>query len=313
MINWKIFRPILDEVIPRETGNKGGRPPYDNLLMFKILILKTLYNLSIDNIEYQITDRASFKRFLGLKVCSKIPDSRTIWLYEDLLSKSNAGKQLFDKFSEVISSNGYITKTGSIVDATFVEAPRRKNNKEQNEKLKEGNIPEEWVDKDHPQKLLQRDCDATWTKKGDKSYFGYKDHIKVDNESKLIIDYNISTASTNDLKGCEKLFNKDDRVAYGDKAYSHLKLPDGVLNMVYEKAERGHPLTEYQIESNRIKSKTRSRIEHIFGMMSKMFNGLTIRCKRLARATFNISLLNLLYNIRRFITLKRLDFKGVMG
>ena len=306
IVNWHIFTPVLDRAIPRQKSEKGGRPPFDNLLMFKILVIKRLFNLSLDQTEYQINCRLDFMRFLGLGLGDRIPDAKTIWLYEDILAKSDAGKALFDLFFAAIGEKGYVTRTGSIVDASFIEAPKRKNTKEQREAVKNGEIPEDWADAEHPQKLMQRDTDATWTKKGNEAHFGYKDNVKVDLESKLITDYTVTTASTNDAKAAEGLFDKDDRVAYGDSAYPSLKLPEGVINQISEKAQRGHPLSEEQRENNHRKAKLRCRVEHVFAGMVQMVGGTNIRCKNLSRATFNVSMLNLLYNMRRVVALDRM-------
>jgi IS5 family transposase len=303
IVNWHIFMPVLDKAIPRREMTKGGRPPYSNLLMFKILVIKRLYNLSHDQTEYQINDRISFMRFLGFGMGDRVPDAKTIWLYEDLLSKNESGKELFDLFFKAIAEKGYITRTGSIVDASFVEAPKRKNTKEQREALKKGETPAEWADPEHPQKLIQRDTDATWTKKGNEAHFGYKDNVKVDLDSKLIVDYTVTTASTNDVKGAEDLFDENDHVAYGDSAYPSVKLPQGVTNMISEKANRNHPLTEEQRENNHAKAKKRCRVEHVFAGMVQMVGGTNIRCKNQSRAVFNISMLNLVYNMRRVLSL----------
>ena len=304
IVNWHIFAPILNEAIPRIKSEKGGRPPLSNLLMFKILVIKRLYNLSYDQIEYQINDRISFMRFLGLDIYSNIPDAKTIWLYEDMLSQNEAGKKLFDMFFNAIEEKGYFTRTGSIVDASFIEAPRRKNTKEQRETLKNGEIPEEWDDPAHPQKLAQRDTDATWTKKGNEAHFGYKDNVKVDLDSKLILDYMVTPASANDEKSARGLFNETDNVAYGDGAYPNLILPEGVVNMISEKAQRGHPMSEEQRLNNHIKAKKRCRVEHVFAGMVQMVGGTNIRCKNFIRASFGISMLNLLYNMRRILSLE---------
>jgi IS5 family transposase len=273
--------------------------------MFKILVIKRLYNLSLDQTEYQVNCRLDFMRFLGLDLGSVVPDAKTIWLYEEALSKSESGKALFDRFFEEIRKAGYITREGSIVDASFMEAPRRRNTKEQREKLKEGDIPEEWADSEHPQKLMQRDTDATWAKKGNEAHFGYKDNVKVDLDSKLITDYTVTTASTNDVKGAENLFDENDKVAYGDSAYPGLELPEGVENQICEKTKRNHPLTKEQRESNRQKTKKRCRVEHVFAGMVQMAGGTNIRCKNEKRATFNISMLNLAYNMRRILSLEK--------
>jgi len=306
IVDWNIFLPVLDDSIPRIPNPKGGRPPFSNLLMFKVLLLKRLFNLSFDQTEFQITDRLSFMRFLDIGMCGRVPDAKTIWLYEDLLSKNDAGKKLFDMFFQELEKRGYITRAGSIVDATFMEAPKRKNTKEQREKLNSGEIPEEWDDPEHPQKLMQRDTDAAWAKKGNESHFGYKDHTKVDLDSKLIVTYKVTPASTNDVKAAEGIFDKKDNVAYGDSAYPSLGLPEGVENQISEKANRNNPLTEEQKKNNHKKAKLRCRVEHVFAGMVQMVGGTNIRCKNLERAAFNISMLNLAYNMRRAITLKQI-------
>ena len=305
LVNWHIFSPVLDEAIPREKSTKGGRPPMDNLLMFKVMIIKRLYNLSFDQTEFQINDRISFRRFLGIDFGATVPDAKTIWLYEDMLSRNESGKKLFDLFFGEIEAKGYVTRSGSIVDASFMEAPKRRNTKEQREKVKEGEIPEEWNNPEHPQMLLQRDTDATWTKKGNEAHFGYKDTVKVDLDSKLIVDYNVTTASVNDVKAAEGIFDEKDNAAYGDSAYPSLELPENVENQISEKANRNHPLTEEQRKNNHQKAKKRCRVEHVFAGMVQMCGGTFVRCKNQSRATFNISMLNLLYNMRRALFLAR--------
>lgn len=305
MVDWKAFKPVLDRAIPREKSSKGGRPPYDNLLMFKILIIKRLFNLSDAETEYQINDRLTFMRFLDLGIEDTVPDEKTIWNYSNKLSESGVGKELFKIFDKQIEAKGLITRTGSIVDATFIEAPKRKNTKEQREKLKKGEIPEEWNDEEHSQKLRQRDTDATWTIKGKEAHFGYKNTIKADLESKLISDYNVTTDSINDLTAAKGIFTENDKVAYGDAAYPSLKLPENVENQICESPTKNHPLTEEQKKRNHKKAKLRCRVEHIFAGMVQMVGGTTIRCKNMLRAIFNISMLNLIYNMRRVLSIEK--------
>lgn len=302
VVDWSIFVPTLDKVFPKEVNLKGGRPRFDSLFMFKILVIKRLYNLSFSQTEYQINDKISFMRFLGIGLEDTIPDANTIWNYDNALSESEAGKEIFDLFFKVLEDKGYITREGSIIDATFIEAPRRKNTKEQREMLKEGKIPEEWDDKDHPQKLRQRDTDATWTKKRNESHFGYKSTVKVDLDSKFITDFTATTAATNDLEAAKGLFNEKDKVAYGDSAYPFIELPSNVKNEICEKATRNHPLTEEQKAENHRKAKRRCRVEHVFAGMVQMVGGTFVRCKNKKRAVFNIAMLNLIYNMRRLVS-----------
>lgn len=163
VIDWESFRPTISFVLIRERKSNAGRPPYDCILLFKTIILQRLYNLSDDQTEYQINDRMSFMRFLGLGLEDKVPDAKTIWLFKDTLTKTGIIDQLFFEFNQMLEERGIITHKGTIVDATFVDAPRQRNSRDENKKIKNGEIPEEW--EKMPHKKYQKDSDARWTKK----------------------------------------------------------------------------------------------------------------------------------------------------
>lgn len=129
--DWNAFRGVLDSVFPKKDKPNDDRQTYDSLLMFKILIIKRLYNLSLDQTEFQINDRISFMRFLDLGLENTVPDAKTIWNYENTLANDEAGRQLFDLFFAQLLQKGYITRAGSIIDASFIEAPKIKNTNEQ--------------------------------------------------------------------------------------------------------------------------------------------------------------------------------------
>ena len=128
--------------------------------------------------EYQINDRLSFMRFLGIELKDKAPDVKTIWLFKEKLIEWKLSKKLFDRFGKELAKQNLIGKEGTIIDATIVEAPIQHNNKEENEQIKQGEIPQGWQGEKHKAKLYQKDRDARWTKKHNRSYFGYKDHVK---------------------------------------------------------------------------------------------------------------------------------------
>lgn len=309
-IDWEMFRPILKKcVVRKETTEKGGRPPYDVVLMFKILILQRLYNISDDQTEYQINDRLSFQRFLGLTIGDPVPDAKTIWKFKNDLAESNASEELFSLFDKKLESEGLITHKGTIIDATFVDVPRQRNHRDENKSIKNGEIPEEWKAPDKAHKLAQKDTDARWAKKNEETHFGYKDHVKCDADSKLIMDYGVTPASTHDSEMCLDLLEDDDHVFYADSAYSGAPiadgLPEGCVNRICEKGTRNHPLTKRQKMNNRRKSKTRCRIEHIFGFMTNSLGGINIRSIGFNRAWSNIGLMNLTYNLCRYEILKR--------
>ena len=222
---------------------------------------------------------------------------------------------LFCMFDTMLESEGLITHKGTIIDATFVDAPRQRNSRDDNKTIKSGNIPEEWKKPENAAKLAQKDTDAKWTKKGNETHFGYKDHVKCDAESKLITNYSVTDAAVHDSQRCTDLLEKSDKVFYADSAYSSndiaRNLPEGCENQICEKGTRNHPLTDEQKESNRKKSKVRCRIEHIFGFMTNSMHGITIRSIGIFRAWFNIGLTNLIYNFCRYEFLKRpKTFKG---
>lgn len=175
VIDWKIFRNVLNKAVCRkENTQKGGRPSYDVVMMFKILVLQRLYNLSDDQTEYQINDRRSFMRFLELDLCDNIPDAKTIWKFRNDLVQTNAMEEMFCLFDEKLNKEGLITHKGTIIDATFVDAPRQRNSREENKKIKDGEIPEEWEKPENAHKKAQKDVDARWTKKNNETHYGYK-------------------------------------------------------------------------------------------------------------------------------------------
>jgi IS5 family transposase len=314
-INWEQFRPLLESVLKKEPKGPGGREPFDYIMMFKILILQRYYNLSDDQIEYQILDRMSFMRFLDLTLSDKVPDSKTIWLFKETLTKANIVEKLFDKFHDELEKQGYIGNEGKIVDASFVEAPRQRNSREENKEIKEGNIPEDW--QDNPHKLSQKDTDARWTKKNNETHYGYKDHLKTDNKSKLIDKYKVTDASVHDSQPLDDLLEEKDadQSFHADSAYTGEEQEKTIAkkkmqNCVNEKGYRNKPLTEQQKTNNKEKSKIRARVEHVFGFIENSMNGSYIRTIGIARATATIGLMNLTYNMFRYIQLQKIGYMG---
>jgi len=311
-IDWRIFEKPLDRAFKYDEKDisKGGRPPFDKLLMFKALIIQSLYNLSDDQLEYQIVDRASFKRFLGLKKSDKVPDSKTFWAFREQLIEKEAIESLFETFNAALDAMGVFAHEGKMIDASFVEAPRQRNTREENKHIKQtGTAPDGW--EENPHKLCQKDVDARWTKKNNIPYYGYKNHIKSDVKTKLLRKYKVTDASVHDSQPVDDLLTEEDegQELYADSAYTGDKQEEvynkkKIVSQVNEKGCRNKPLTEQQKQDNREKSKTRARVEHIFGFVENSMNGSFIRTIGLARAKAKIGLMNLTYNICRCVQLK---------
>jgi IS5 family transposase len=221
VIDWEIFRARIKKRIRKADYSKGGRPPWDEILMFKVTLLQDWNNLSDENTEYMINDRLTFQRFLGMELGEKAPDEKTIWLFKEQLGKEGM-RELFAIFNEKQVSLGVVKREGSLIDATFVDVPKQRNSREENGKIKSGEIPEEWQTPENVNKLEQKDTDARWTKKGNEVHYGYKDHAKVDNKSKIIIDFTVTPASTHDVDEFEGLIEINDKEAWLDAGYARL-------------------------------------------------------------------------------------------
>lgn len=314
VIDWEIFKEPIEEVFNKEPKGEGGRPPFDRVMMFKILILQDYYNLSDAQTEFQIKDRLSFMQFLGLNIGDKVPDEKTIWHFKEVLSKNGLEKRLFDLFNEQLIKQDIVTKKGSIIDATFVEVPKQRNTKEQNEDIKKGAIPLEFAkenEKGRKDILSQKDTDARWTKKRGEKHFGYKDHIEVDKDTKIITNYEVTDASVHDSQVINDLIDENTKEVWADSAYKSEEIEKdleskGCKAHINERAYRNKPLTKDQKESNREKSKVRAKVEHVFGFMTNSMNGLFNRCIGFRRNRFKIGLRNLTYNLCRYEQLVRL-------
>ena len=308
LIPWEIFRKRLERLY--KDSPKGGRPPYDCVMMLKILILQSLYNLSDDQTEYQITDSLSFQKFLEIGPEDSVPDAKTIWVFRERLKKEGIYDSLFREFNKYLEKQGYKARGGQMIDATFQKVPAQHNTREENEKIrKTETAPEEWSEA----KKAQKDIDARWTKKRDRRYFGYKNHVNVDRRHKFIRDYRVTPANVHDSRCLDDLLDETvpDKGVWADSAYSGEGLEaevrcKGLIPHICEKGYRGRPLTPAQKESNREKSRVRSRVEHVFGQMSKLSHeSRKIYTKGRYRAEVKISLRNLAYNLWRFVTVHR--------
>ncbi|MDP2739213.1 MAG: IS5 family transposase [Pseudorhodobacter sp.] len=315
VVPWEEFRPLLEQVWrkPDEARkSRAGRKPMDAVLMFKALVLSALYNLSDDQIEYQVRDRLSFMRFLGLGLGDRVPDAKTVWLYREALAQAGKVEEVFALFDGYLARRGYIARGGQILDASIVPVPRNHNKREENAAIKAGEVPEDWADK--PAKLSQKDVDARWTKKHGKTHYGYKNHVNVDRKHKLIRRYHVTDAAVHDSQAVDELLTRGNTGAgvWADAAYRSAEI-EAVLKArkltshIHRKGKRGKPLTGQAQNSNRTKSTVRVRVEHIFGAQANDMGGTLVRTIGLARAKAKIGMKNIAYNMRRLGQLGRLD------
>jgi IS5 family transposase len=311
VIDWQIFQPVLDRVFPAVVPKgPGGRPAYPRLFLCKILVLQRLYQLSDEATQYQILDRLSFQRFLGLNLADPVPDQNTVREFREALQKAQAFAALFEVFNSFLAGQGLLPKEGVIVDASFVEAPRQRNTREENALIKAGQTPADWSAK----KRAHKDVDARWTKKDAQTYYGYKDHIKVNIQTKLIESAAVTSACVHDSQAADALAQPGDVVVFGDSAYGGQPVRDkmeakGVDTVIVQKGARGRALNETEKAENREISSTRARVEHAFAVMSGQAGRIFLRYVGLARNQAAIQMLNLCYNLRRYETIVRLKLQ----
>jgi IS5 family transposase len=299
-VKWEQFRPTIERAFSNVDYSQGGRPPFDRVMMFKILILQEYYGLSDAQIEFQILDRLSFQKFIGQGLHDRVPDEKTVWLFRETLTKAEVIEDLFVQLNKRLEDSGLIANKGKIVDASFAEVPIQRNTPKENEQIKEGKAPK-W----DQNKSRQKDTDATWTKKNNQSFFGYKRHTKIDLQSKLICDFEVTPAHVHDSQVFDELLNdwKDrGQPIYADSAYNKENNEElsqsGYKLKILKKGYRYKSLTKEEEEGNRKLSSKRCRAEHVFAWMRQRF-GYYIRVIGETRVTAKITLQNITYNLAR--------------
>ena len=314
MVPWEDFRPRLEAVWRRPPGerkSKAGRKPWDAVVIFKAIVLCELYNLSDEQFEYQLRDRLSFMRFLGLGLEDRVPDATTVWLYREQLVQAEVVDELFAAFDAHLKAQGWLAMGGQMIDASIVPVPKQRNGRDENAAIKAGETPKGWDDK--PARRRQKDTDARWTKKHGKSHYGYKNHVNVDRRHKLIRRYKVTDAAVHDSQVLDDVLDGDNTASevWADSAYRSAEIERklderGLKSRIHRKAQRNRPLRKREQQGNRTRSKVRARVEHVFGAQVNDMGGTLVRSIGIARAKARIGLKNLAYNMRRAVQLERL-------
>jgi len=207
IISWETFRSLLEQIRDKSRKSKAGRKPIDAIVIFKLLVLQQLYNISDEELEYQVSERLPFMQFLGFGLAEEVPDATTVWLFRKQLTEQGLMDSLFEQFDGYLIEQGYTAQGGQIIDATLIPVPKQHNSNDENEQIKQKELPQAWQDKPH--KRSQKDTDARWRQKVGKSYFGYKDHICIDAKYGLSRRYAVTDASVHDSQVLGQLFDED--------------------------------------------------------------------------------------------------------
>lgn len=294
LVDWKRVVEKI-RVIDKTKSGKGGRPRKNPMWMIKAIFLQHLFNLSDPQLEDQLIDRLSFQRFTGINLDQEIPDFTTFWRFKESLIEHSLDQQIFDEINGQIEGRGLLVKKGTIVDATIIKSSNRPLSKEKRQELNENPSP-------------QIDTDARSTKKNDIWFFGYKGHIGVDIESKIIRKCAFTPAHVHDSRLTEDLISFDEASLFGDKAYldTHHKLSARKYGWYYgvlEKPVRGKKLSTKQHKRNKQRSSVRGAVEHPFAHMKSKAGLTAMRAKNQARNKVRFVFNCIGWNLERMVFL----------
>jgi len=326
-VDFEMFRPVLSKALRRGTPSKGGRPPFDPVLKFKMLVLQSLHGLSLAQTSYMVRDRLSWMRFCSLGPGDRVPDANTLWDFREALIGARALDKAFECLDRAISKAGYLPMGGQLIDATLVAAPKQRNTESEKAAIKDGKTAKEiWPD--HPAKATQKDTSARWTVKFSKAKpkqngtpqidiaipaFGYKNHVSIDQRHGIIRREMTTDAAAHDgARLREGLIDPNNTAsgvwadtAYRSKANEDWLKAHGKTSQIHRKKPKGRPMTERTRKANARKSKVRARVEHVFAEQKNRM-GLFIRTIGIARAEAAITLANMAYNMKRWGWLNRI-------
>lgn len=285
-LDFEMFRSLLEGIFPEK---QYGPRRYDFVMMWKIVMLQKWFALSDPEAEEQIADRISFRQFLGLSLNDDIPDETTICLFRQHLEQSEVYEWLFELLNRELMERRVKVKTGTMVDATFVTAPNGKD--------KDGN---------------KVDTDADWGHKG----HGYSVHVNVGSKDKLIEDIEMTSARPHDSQHLDDVLTGDETELWADSAYRSEErekqlAEEGCKSHILEKAHRNKPLTQAQEDSNREKSKVRSRVEHTFGQWKEHQGFRRVRYVGLSKNRCDAFLHGIAFNLKRGLFLLKQQLRHV--
>jgi transposase, IS5 family len=282
-INWhELLKPIEKEILKIKANNSpAGRSTFDLLVIVKCFILQTIYNLSDPRLEEEIADRRSFQIFLDINSNDSIPDETTICRYREMFSHIGLDKKLFNEFNKQLKSLNLIVGKGTIVDATIKQAQATSGSR--------------------------RDKDADFTKKRGKSYYGYKGHIAIDEDSEVIKTVEFTKASLHDSSAFDQLVDYSEQAVFADKGYANKirrkKLEaNGIFDGILAKGYRNKPLSKSEKRFNKLLSTVRNKVERPFAFMKRVLQYGRCSYYDLKRNRFEFIMSALVYNIRKLIT-----------
>lgn len=316
IIDWISVSKEIDKVY-KKGQSVDGRPSYRGIVLFKMMLLQTWYNLSDPQVEEMVNENLSAMRFCELEIEDDVPDHSTLSRFRKQLVEKKAMDRLLRKINNQLKDKGIMIKQGSAkVDASITDSQFSPKGKTEYEIASDRHEDERGENEQQKEKESQAvirkmkpgvDSEARWLKKGSKLHYGYKKHIAVDDEG-LVEAVHTTTASEHDSKGLkcvlEKVPAKKRKEVFADKGYkvpqNDLLLKENQLkNRIQHKAYRNRPLTKWEVRFNRLISKQRWVVERTFGGMSRWFGAGISRYKGMEKVHAQHVMEAIAYNLKR--------------
>ena len=282
----KTFEWAAFDVLMRPLhSSSDGAPAYPPLTMFKIVLLQQWYGLSDPGAEEAVRDRLSFRRFCGVPLDEETPDHSSIWRFRQRLAKLGLSEQLLAEVNRQLDAHGLIVKRGTLVDATIIAAAVKRP------PIEEGQVN-------------ARDPDAGFTVKNGETYFGYKAHLAVDEESDLVRQAEMTSADLHDSQRGETMIQGDEEAYYADKAYDSRALREalkarGIADKIAYRARRNKALKNWQVWFNKTASSVRVGVERANATMKNWYGMARVRYRGLARNNCHLQFVAMAMNMKR--------------
>jgi len=286
LIDWTAMVPLLSGLRDSETG----RPPYLALPMLKVLYLQALYDLSDPAMEEALLDRLSFRRFCGFALDEATPDETTICRFRAAASHAGTLEACFAAVNQQLEAKGLVLKKGTLMDATIVKAAHNPPPRQAG------------MGAAHP-----HEPGADWTNKNGKSYFGYKLHIGMDEESGIVRRAVFTPARRWESEEADHLICGDEKAVYGDRAHEKKERRTalraaGIKDRIMHRRHRYMvSLPHWQQRRNQLIARRRAPVEAVFSAMKRIYGKARARCHSLARNAADFFAFLTVFNLTRAV------------
>lgn len=283
LLDWQRFADIVGGIYRA----RRGEAPYPPLLMFKVLLLQRWYGLSDPEMEDALSDRLSFRAFVGLSLSDATPDHSTIWRFREQLAKRGLMDRLIAELLRQLDGRGVVLRQGTLIDATIVQAGARRPRMDE-------------------EKVSSVDPDARFGSNNERRrfQFGYKLHAAMDQGSGLVRAAAVTPANVQEIDLATGLVQGDELAVYADRGYDARRLHDhlaahGIANGVMRRRHTKGPLSQAEVARNHRLSLRRRPVEKLFGTLKRSYRLARVPYYNLARNAVALLMACFAYNLRR--------------